>query len=107
VPSPIGFQNIHDDRFLQLRRQAMQFVEARSRQGYQFVDQREGAALQIYCRDVPVLWLERRPIICCCGYHWMPGSGRRPLCSCGPFFNGRWNLWAFCSRRWPECLSLF
>ncbi|MBN5149606.1 hypothetical protein JY458_01275 [Stenotrophomonas maltophilia] len=61
VPSPIGFQNIPDDRFLQLRRQAMQFVEARSRQGYQFVDQREGAALQIYCRDVPVLWLERHP----------------------------------------------
>lgn len=52
----------HPQRSLpELRRQAMQFVEARSRQGYQFVDQREGAALQIYCRDVPVLWLERHP----------------------------------------------
>lgn len=57
---PIGFQSINDDRFLQLRRQAMQFVEARPRQSFQFVDGRQDPAFQIHCRGVPVLWLERR-----------------------------------------------
>ncbi len=60
VPEQLAFQSISDDRFSQLRRQAMQFVEARSRQGFQFVEQRQDAALQIHCRGVPVLWLERR-----------------------------------------------
>nr|WP_243747296.1 hypothetical protein [Stenotrophomonas maltophilia] len=43
-----------------LRRQVRQFVEARPRQGFEFVEQRQDATLQIYCRGVPVLWLERR-----------------------------------------------
>jgi hypothetical protein len=60
VPSPIGFQNIPDDRFSQLRRQAMQFVEARPRQGFQLVEWHQDAGFQIHCRGVPVLWLERR-----------------------------------------------
>ena len=38
VPSPVAFQSINDDRFSQLRRQAMQFVDSRPRQGFQFVD---------------------------------------------------------------------
>lgn len=60
VPSPVGFQRINDDRFSQLRRQAMQFVESRPRQGFQFVEQHEDASFQIHCRGLPVLWLERR-----------------------------------------------
>ncbi|HGM7333944.1 TPA: hypothetical protein ACKQCJ_000224 [Stenotrophomonas maltophilia] len=61
VPSPIAFQRISSDRFLQLRRQAMQFVEVRPGHGFQFVERHEGASFQIHCRGVPVLWLERRP----------------------------------------------
>lgn len=61
LPSPIGFQSINDDRFSHLRRQVMQFVESRPRQGFQFVEQHEDASFQIHCRGVPVLWLERRP----------------------------------------------
>ncbi|WP_286068377.1 hypothetical protein [Stenotrophomonas sp. 57] len=59
-PSPIGFHSIPGDRFLQLRRQAMQFVEARPRQGFQFVERHRDAAFQVHCRGIPVLWLERR-----------------------------------------------
>jgi len=60
VPEQFAFQSIPDDRFSLLRRQARQFVEARPRQGFEFVEKRGGAVLQIYCRGVPVLWLERR-----------------------------------------------
>lgn len=60
LPSPIGFHSIPGDRFLQLRRQAMQFVEARPRQGFQFVERHQNAGFQIHCGGVPVLWLERR-----------------------------------------------
>ncbi|WP_295554146.1 hypothetical protein [uncultured Stenotrophomonas sp.] len=60
VPDQLAFHGISDDRFSQLRRQARQFVEARPRQGFEFVGQRQDAAFQIYCRGVPVLWLERR-----------------------------------------------
>lgn len=60
LPSPIGFQSINDDRFSQLRHQAMQFVDARPRQGFQFVERHRDAELQVHCRGVPVLWLERR-----------------------------------------------
>lgn len=59
-PSPIGFHSIPGDRFLQLRRQAMQFVEARPRQGFQFVERHRDAEFQVHCRGIPVLWLERR-----------------------------------------------
>lgn len=61
VPERLAFQSIADDRFSQLRRQAMAFVEARQRQGLQFVETQRGASLQIHCKGVPVLWLERRP----------------------------------------------
>ncbi|HGM5875657.1 TPA: hypothetical protein ACKP4S_000112 [Stenotrophomonas maltophilia] len=61
VPERLAFQSIADDRFSQLRRQAMAFVEARRRQGLQFVETQRGASLQIHCKGVPVLWLERRP----------------------------------------------
>ncbi|HEL3193838.1 TPA: hypothetical protein UMF74_000444 [Stenotrophomonas maltophilia] len=60
VPSPVGFQSINDDRFSQLRRQAMQFVGSRPRQGFQFVEWHRDAEFQVHCRGVPVLWLERR-----------------------------------------------
>ncbi|UUS13730.1 hypothetical protein NMB32_17550 [Stenotrophomonas sp. CD2] len=60
LPSPIGFQSINDDRFSQLRRQAMRFVESRPRQGFQFVEEHQDVSFQIHCRGVPVLWLERR-----------------------------------------------
>jgi hypothetical protein len=60
VPEQLAFQSIPDERFSLLRRQARQFVEARPRQGFEFVEQRQDAALQIYCRGVPVLWVERR-----------------------------------------------
>ena len=60
VPEQLAFQSIPDDRFSLLRRQVRQFVEARPRQGFEFVEQRQDATLQIYCRGVPVLWLERR-----------------------------------------------
>ncbi|ARQ89974.1 hypothetical protein A7326_10350 [Stenotrophomonas maltophilia] len=60
LPSPIGFQSINDDRFSQLRRQAMQFVESRPRQGFQIVERHRDAEFQIDCRGIPVLWLERR-----------------------------------------------
>lgn len=60
APSPIAFQNIPDDRFSQLRRQAMQFVESRPRQGFQFVERHRDAEFQVHCRGIPVLWLERR-----------------------------------------------
>lgn len=61
VPSPVAFQNINDDRFSQLRRQAMQFVDSRPRQGFQFVERHRDAEFQVHCRGTPVLWLERRP----------------------------------------------
>ena len=61
VPSPVAFQSINDDRFSQLRRQAMQFVDSRPRQGFQFVERRRDAEFQVHCRGIPVLWLERRP----------------------------------------------
>ncbi|MBH1553673.1 hypothetical protein I5U56_00520 [Stenotrophomonas maltophilia] len=60
APSPIAFQCISNDRFSQLRRQAMQFVEVRPGHGFQFVERHEGASFQNHCRGVPVLWLERR-----------------------------------------------
>lgn len=60
VPSPVALQGINDDRFSQLRRQAMQFVESRSRQGFQFVERHRDAEFQVHCRGTPVLWLERR-----------------------------------------------
>lgn len=60
VPSPVGFQRINDDRFSQLRRQAIQFVESRPREGFQFVERHRDAEFQVHCRGVPVLWLERR-----------------------------------------------
>lgn len=60
LPSPIGFQSINDDRFSQLRRQAMQFVESRPRQGFQFVEEHQDVSFQIHCRGVPVLWMVRR-----------------------------------------------
>ncbi|MEC4337245.1 hypothetical protein VPH13_00715 [Stenotrophomonas pavanii] len=60
VPSPVAFQGINDDRFSQLRRQAMQFVESRSRQGFQFVERHRDAEFQVHCCGTPVLWLERR-----------------------------------------------
>lgn len=60
VPSPVAFQGINDDRFSQLRRQAMQFVESRPRQGFQFVERHRDAVFQVQCRGIPVLWLERR-----------------------------------------------
>lgn len=61
APSPIAFQRISNDRFSQLRRQAIQFVEVRPGHGFQFVERHEGASFQIHCRGVPVLWLGRRP----------------------------------------------
>lgn len=60
VPSPVGFQSINEDRFSQLRRQAMQLVESRPRQGFQYVEEHRDASFQIHCKGVPVLWLERR-----------------------------------------------
>ncbi len=60
VPEQLTFQSITDNRFSQLRRQAMQFVEARPRQGFQFAERHRDAEFQVYCRGVPVLWLERR-----------------------------------------------
>ncbi|WP_042358708.1 hypothetical protein [Stenotrophomonas maltophilia] len=60
VPSPVGFQSINDDRFSQLRRQVMQFVQSRPRQGFQFVERHRDAEFQVHCRGIPVLWLERR-----------------------------------------------
>lgn len=59
-PSPIGFHSIPGDRFLQLRRQAMQFAKARPQQGFQFVERRRDAEFQVHCRGIPVLWLEGR-----------------------------------------------
>lgn len=61
APSPIAFQRIANDRFSQLRRQAIRFVEVRPGHGFQFVERHEGATFQVHCRGVPVLWLERRP----------------------------------------------
>lgn len=60
LPSSSGLQSISDDRFSQLRRQAMQFVESRPRQGFQFVERHRDAEFQIHCKGVPVLWPERR-----------------------------------------------
>lgn len=61
VPEQLAFQSISVDRYLrQLRRQAIRFVDARPKQGFQFVEQHRDAAFEIHCRGVPVLWLERR-----------------------------------------------
>lgn len=60
VPEPLAFQSITDNRFSQLRRQAVQFVEARPRQGFQFVERQRDVSFQIRCNGVPVLLLERR-----------------------------------------------
>ncbi len=60
APSPVAFQSINDDRFSQLRRQAVQFVDSRPRQGFQFVERHRDAEFQVLCRGIPVLWLERR-----------------------------------------------
>ncbi|HEQ1704929.1 hypothetical protein N5J01_04255 [Stenotrophomonas sp. GD03701] len=61
VPEQLAFHSITDSRFSQLRRQAAQFVEARPRQGFQFVERQRDVAFQIRCNGVPVLLLERRP----------------------------------------------
>ncbi|WP_295549131.1 hypothetical protein, partial [uncultured Stenotrophomonas sp.] len=53
-------KSISGERYSQLRRQAIQFVEARPRHGFQFVERHEDGAFLILCRGVPVLWLERR-----------------------------------------------
>lgn len=68
VPSPVGFQRINDDRFSQLRRQTMQFVE-----------RHRDAELQIHCQAVPVLWLERRSqhlllLVSLDAKQWAPGA---------------------------------
>ncbi|WP_254919723.1 hypothetical protein [Stenotrophomonas sp. CC120222-04] len=60
MPEQLAFQSITDNRFSQLRRQATQFVEARPRQGFQFVERQRDVEFQVHCRGVPVLWLERR-----------------------------------------------
>ena len=60
VSKLLAFQSITDNRFSQLRRQAMQFIEARPRQGLHFVERHRDAEFQVDCRGVPVLWLERR-----------------------------------------------
>ncbi|HEL2977331.1 TPA: hypothetical protein UMB92_000136 [Stenotrophomonas maltophilia] len=60
VPEALAFQSITDNRFSQLRRQAVQFVEARPRQGFQFVERQRDVSFQIRCNGVPVLLLERR-----------------------------------------------
>ncbi|WP_262229539.1 hypothetical protein [Stenotrophomonas maltophilia] len=60
MPKPLAFQSITDNRFSQLRRQAVQFVEARPRQGFQFVERQRDVSFQIRCNGVPVLLLERR-----------------------------------------------
>ena len=60
APEQLAFQSITDNRFSQLRRQAMQFVEARPWQGFQFVERHRDAEFQVHCRGIPVLWLERR-----------------------------------------------
>lgn len=61
ISSPLAFKSISGERYSQLRRQAIQFGEARPRQGFQFVETHRGASLQIHCKGVPVLWLERQP----------------------------------------------
>lgn len=61
VHERLAFQSIADDRFSQLRRQVMAFVEARQSQSFQFVETQRGVSLQIHCKGVPVLWLERQP----------------------------------------------
>ncbi len=60
APEQLAFHGIIDNRFSQLRRQAVQFVEARPRQGFQFVERHQNAGFQIHCGGVPVLWLESR-----------------------------------------------
>ncbi|WP_256200870.1 MULTISPECIES: hypothetical protein [Stenotrophomonas] len=60
MPEALAFQSITDNRFSQLRRQAVQFVEARPRQGFQFVERQRDVSFQIRCNGVPVLLLERR-----------------------------------------------
>lgn len=60
LPSPLAFQSISGEHYSQLRRQAIQFVGARPRQGLQLVERHEDGAFQIHCRGVPVLWLEMR-----------------------------------------------
>jgi hypothetical protein len=106
VRERLAFQGIADDRFSQLRRLAMAFVEARPHQGVRFVETRPGASLQIHCKGVPVLWLERRSQYLLLQASVAPGSGRPTLCSCGRFFNGSWSHWTLWSRCWLACRSL-
>ncbi|WP_255253453.1 hypothetical protein [Stenotrophomonas sp. CC120223-11] len=61
APTPIAFQRISNERFSQLRRQAIRFVEVRPGHGFQFVERHEDASFEIHCRGVTVLWLEKRP----------------------------------------------
>ncbi|WP_295575099.1 hypothetical protein [uncultured Stenotrophomonas sp.] len=60
MPSPLAFESVSGHRYSQLRRQAVQFVEARPTLGFQFVERHEDGAFQIRCRGVSLLWLERR-----------------------------------------------
>ncbi len=60
IPSPLAFQSLSGVRYSQLRRQAVQFVKAQPRQGFQLVERHADGAFRIHCRDVPVLWLDRR-----------------------------------------------
>ncbi|GEM_PF-279608 len=60
IPSPLAFQSLSGVRYSQLRRQAVQFAKARPRQGFQLVERHADGAFRIHCRDVPVLWLDRR-----------------------------------------------
>ncbi|WP_164147429.1 hypothetical protein [Stenotrophomonas maltophilia] len=44
APEQLAFHGITDNRFSQLRRQAVKFVEARPQEGFQFVERHRDAA---------------------------------------------------------------
>lgn len=107
VPSPVGFQSINNDRFSQLRRQAMQFVglghdrASSSSSGIEMPSSRLIAEAYQSCG-----WRGARNI-CCCGSHWTRSSGRPPFCRCGQSSNGSWSHWIIWNRCWLVCRSLF
>ncbi|WP_312704135.1 hypothetical protein [Stenotrophomonas lactitubi] len=59
-PEILAYRGVSDATFSTLRRRALQFAEARARDGFELTDgPNPASSFQIRCRGVPVLYVER------------------------------------------------
>lgn len=63
-PEILAYRGVSDEMFSMLRRHALRFAGARARDGFEFLDGPNAASsFQIQCRSVPVLYVERQPLL--------------------------------------------